>query len=122
MAFKSKAENGGVIDENINTKGRIKSNRERSRRSIREQELINLLRKIKPHLTESITTAATIMKNKDASHMNQLKAATILLNAYKEIVNDVYDGVDKDEEGTEVQPTAPVFSLTVIKPEEKDKE
>ena len=113
MAFKSREENGGEIDENINTKGRIKT-KQRSRRSIREQELLTLLRKIKPHLTESIKVAAGIMKNEEASHMNQLKAATILLNAYKELVNDVYDGVDKDDEGTEVQPAAPVFSLTVL--------
>ena len=40
-------------------------------------------------------TAADIMKNKEATHQNQLKAAVILLNAYRELVIDPY-GKDVD--------------------------
>jgi hypothetical protein len=113
MVFKRKSELNGEIDPNINTKGKIKPNREKSRREIKNQELLSLLRKIKPHLSESIMTAATIMKNKEAGAANQLKAAVILLNAYKELVGDVYSG-DDDEMGEEVQPSVPQFSLTML--------
>lgn len=119
MAFRSKKELNGALDPNINMAGRIKGNKEKSRREIREQELLSLLRKIKPHLSESIMTAATIMKNKEAGPGNQLKAAVILLNAYKELVNDAYNGEDKEEEGTEVQPNQPAFSLHVIPQKEE---
>lgn len=119
MAFKSKKELNGALDPNINMQGRIKPNREKSRREIKEGELLSLIRKIKPHLSESIMTAATIMKNKEASHQSQLKAAVILLNAYKELVNDVYSGGDEEAEGTEVQPNTPAFSLRVLEDKEE---
>ena len=121
MVFKKKAETG-EIDPRINTAGRIKSDKVVTKRSIRDRELLGLLRKIKPHLSESIMTAASIMKNKEASHMNQLRAATVLLQAYRELVNDAYNGEDPEEEGTEVQPNTPIFSLRMInndKPEQK---
>ena len=115
MVFKARKDNNGQLDENINTKGKIKPNREKSRREIRDQSLLSLLRKVSPHLSESIMTAATIMKNKEAAHANQLKAAVILLNAYKELVNELYTGGDEDAEGTEIQPNSgPVFSLRMV--------
>ncbi len=120
MVFKKKSELNGQIDPNINTKGSIKPNREKSRREIKNQELLSLLRKIKPHLSESIMTAATIMKNKEAGAANQLKAAVILLNAYKELVGDAYSG-DDDGAGEEVQPNTPVFSLKIVGNETEQK-
>jgi len=114
MVFKARKDNDGKVDENINKAGRIKGNAEKSRREIRDQSLLSLLRKISPHLSESIMTAATIMKNKEAAHANQLKAAVILLNAYKELVNEVYAGGDEEEIGTEIQPNGPVFSLRIV--------
>lgn len=85
-------------------------------RDLKERELIMLLRKIKPHVAEAITAAAKIMKNSEASHQNQLKAATILLDNYRRLTLDVYDGQDADEtEGTEIQQhNAPLFSLKVV--------
>jgi hypothetical protein len=115
MVFKKKEELGGKVDPNINNKGRIKGIKDKSRREIKDQELLSLLRKIKPHLSESIMVAASIMKNKEAAHANQLKAAVILLGAYRELVKDAYSGGDEEETGTEVQEQNPVFSLTVIK-------
>lgn len=122
MVFKARKDNNGQIDENINTKGSIKPNREKSRREIRQSELLSLIRKVKPHLSESIMTAATIMRNSEAAHANQLKAAVILLNAYKELVNDLYAGGDEDETGTEIQPNTPSFSLHVIPQKEKEED
>jgi hypothetical protein len=85
-------------------------------RSLKERELITLLRKIKPQIADAIITAAAIMKNDEASHQNQLKAATILLDNYRRLVLDVYDGEEvADKEGTEIQQqNAPVFSLKVV--------
>ena len=113
MAFRSRKELNGQVDPNINQQGRIKGIKDKTRREIRSQEFLSLLRKIKPHLSESIMTAATIMKNKDAGAANQLKAAVILLNAYRELVGDAYSGED-DGTAEEVQPNQPVFSLKMI--------
>ena len=116
MVFRATAENGGVVDPAINKLGRIRGVKEKSRREIRTAELLGLIRRVRPHLSESIMTAATIMRNKESGAGNQLKAAVILLNAYKELVNDLYAGGDEDEEGVEVQSNTPSFSLHVLPP------
>ena len=88
-------------------------------RDLKERELIMLLRKIKPHVAEAIVQAANIMKNQEASHQNQLKAATILLDNYRKLTLDMYDGEDAaDEAGIEVQQqNAALFSLRVVNEE-----
>jgi Family of unknown function (DUF5681) len=88
-------------------------------RELKERELVMLLRKIKPHVAEAIMQAANIMKNEEASHQNQLKAATILLDNYRRLTLDMYDGEEQaDEAGTEVQQNnAAVFSLKVVNEE-----
>ena len=105
-------------DPRINRAGRPPNDPDKvkTKREIRETELLYLLRKIKPHLSDSISTAAKIMKNDNVSETNRLKAAVILLDAYKELVNDVYNGEDQEDEGTEVQPqnNQAVFSLKMI--------
>ena len=121
MVFRATAENGGVVDPAINRLGRIRGVKEKSRRELKSLELLSLVRKIKPHLSDSIMTAATIMRNKESGAANQLKAAVILLNAYKELIGDLYDG-DDEEEGIEIQSNTPVFSLRMLpadKPEDK---
>jgi len=114
MVFRATADNGGVVDPAINKMGRIRGVKEKSRRELKAIEMLSLVRKIKPHLSDSIMTAASIMRNKEAAHANQLKAAVILLNAYKELIGDLYDG-DDEEEGQEIQPNqGPIFSLRMI--------
>jgi hypothetical protein len=85
-------------------------------RELKERELVMLLRKVKPHVAEAIIQAANIMKNQEASHQNQLKAATILLDNYRRLTLDLYDGEEKaDDAGVEVQQNnAPVFSLKMV--------
>lgn len=84
-------------------------------RELRERELMMLLRKIRPHVATAVQQAAKIMQNEEASHMNQLKAAVVLIDAYRKLTLDVYDGEDADAEGTEVQQqNASVFSLKVL--------
>lgn len=88
-------------------------------RELKERELVMLLRKIKPHVAEAIMQAANIMKNEEASHQNQLKAATILLDNYRRLTLDMYDGEEQaDDAGVEVQQNnAAVFSLKVVNEE-----
>lgn len=116
QGFRKTEDNGGVRDPNIRTGPR--ETKKLTKRAIKERELLSILRKVKPHLSDAIMTAATIMHNKDASHVNQLKAAVILLDAYRELTNDIYSGkdVDENEEGQEVQPQnqGAVVSFKVI--------
>ena len=115
MVFKARSENNGQLDPNINTKGQFKKPERMTNRQIKERELLSLLRKIKPHVAEAIMKAADVMKNDEASHQNQLKAAVILLDNYKNLVGDLYDKEHEDEEGTEIQQgNNPVFSLKVV--------
>ena len=101
-----------------NPKGRPKredSLNKTSNRELKNRELLMLLRKIKPHVADAIMQSAKIMKNADAAHASQLKAASILLEHYRRLTLDLYDGADPDEEGEEIQQqNAPVFSLRVL--------
>ena len=104
-----------------NLKGRPKRDNllgKPTNRELKERELVMLLRKIKPHVAEAIMQAANIMKNEEASHQNQLKAATILLDNYRRLTLDLYDGDEEklEQEGTEVQQnnSGPVFSLKIV--------
>lgn len=119
MVFKARKDNNGEVDENINRSGRIKGSAEMSRRALKDRELISLLRKIKPHMAESIMTAAKIMKSDVAADANKLKASALLISVYKELLKDAYDG-DEEAEGTEIQSNAPTFSLHVIPQVQKE--
>lgn len=105
-------------DENINRRGRPKKGetKKATNRELKEQELMLLLRKIKPHVADAIMAAAKIMKNDQASHQNQLRAALILIDHYRKLSLDMYgDQALEDEEGTEVQPQqAAILSLKVV--------
>lgn len=112
-------------DPRINRKGRIDKKevveeRVPTNRSERERELSMLLRKLKPHVADAVMTAAKIMKNESAVEHNRLRAATILLEAYRTLTLDVYnpkndqfdeETPDVDADGNDV---SPVFSLKVV--------
>lgn len=109
-------------DPRINRKGRIDKKevveeKVSTNRSERERELSMLLRKLKPHVADAVMTAAKIMKNEAAVEHNRLRAATILLEAYRTLTLDVYNPKndqfdDQGEDGSE--DTAPTFSLKVV--------
>jgi len=105
----------------INKKGRpvAPKGEKPTNRELRERELLMLLRKIKPHVADSVMQAAKIMKNEEASHANVLKACTILMDAYRRLTLDLYEGEDPEAEGTEIQEqnNAPAFSLHMLKTE-----
>lgn len=120
MVFKARVD--GQVDPNINVAGRPKGTGEvLTNRKIREKELLNLLRKLKPHVAASISTAANIMGSKDASDQNKLKASVVILKAYTELVGDVYgEDAETDEETVEeVQPQQGAQVSFFYKPEEK---
>lgn len=108
----------GEVDSRINRNGRPKKVDlldKKTNRELKEKELLMLLRKIKPHVSEAIIQAARIMKNEEASHQNQLKAATVLLDNYRKLTLDLYDGENSEDEGTAVQEdNSPVFSLKIV--------
>ena len=117
MAFKKSV--NGVIDPNINANGRpSREEKKLTNRELREREFMSLLRKLKPLVAQSIATAVKIMGNEEASHQNQLKAATIILAEFKSSLEHVYDAAYDADEGIEAQPTgpkAPIFSLTMVR-------
>lgn len=118
MAFKSKRELNGELDPSINVKGRpVGGDKPLTNRQIRERDFLSFLRKIKPHVAEAINAAVKIMGNTQASDANKLKAATIILQEYKDALGKVYDKDYDESEGIEAQPVnkAPVFSLTMVK-------
>jgi hypothetical protein len=111
----------GQVDPNINVAGRPKGTGEvLTNRKIKEKELLNLLRKLKPHVAASINTAATIMGSKDASDQNKLKASVVILKAYTDLVGEVYgENAESDEDNVdEVQPQGAQVHF-FYKPEEK---
>jgi hypothetical protein len=93
-----------------------KEKKKPTRREIREKDLISLLRKFRPHVSEAILTASKVMKNPMSSETGKLKAAVIILDNYKELVDTVYNGEDSDEQGEEIQETknSAVLSLRVV--------
>ena len=114
----------GEVDSRINRNGRPKKVDlldKKTNRELKEKELLMLLRKIKPHVSEAIIQAARIMKNEEASHQNQLKAATVLLDNYRKLTLDLYDGENQDDEGTAVQEdNSPIFSLKIVGQDEEE--
>lgn len=123
MPFVSREALGGELDKNINDQGRIKGSKKMTNRELREREFMSLLRKLKPLVAESIQTAAKIMKNEEATDQNKLKAAVIILDNFKTVVGDVYNGKYDEDEGDEIQqPAAPTFRLTVVGADETNEE
>ena len=116
--FKKTIENGGVIDYKINVKGRP-TYKGLTNKEIREKEFLLLLRKLKPHISSAIGTAVKIMQNENSSESNRLKAASLLLQNYKEIMKDAYNPDYDQQEAEEInQESVPVFSLKMINTED----
>ena len=123
MGFKSRSENNGLLDPNISTKGRPREDRKLTKRELLEKEQMAILRKLKPHLSQAILVASKIMNDPKAAEAPRLKACTIILDNYKELIGGVYEG--EDDDGEEIQPNQPktVFSLHMLpdpKEERKD--
>lgn len=109
MVFKATKDNGGVKDPSIGP-GRPKNSDKKepvTRRSIRDKELLQLVRKLKPNIAAAIKSAVDIMGDAESTDTNKLKAAAFLFVQYKELLKDLYEGEedpDKDAAPEEVQP------------------
>lgn len=95
-----------------------------TRRQMKDKELLSLLMKVKPHIADSIMAAANIMRNEKAQEANRLRAATILLQQYKELIDDLYNGKEEVEEESDDGNFggSAIFSLKVVNNEETPKE
>lgn len=123
MAFK-KTEELGMVDPNINTKGRRKfvEMPKRTNREIRQSELIKLIRKLAPYMTKSIQVPVKILDLETATDQNKLRASALLLQSYRQLLLDVYHKDYDTDAGEELQEkNQPVFSLKVINNENDEK-
>lgn len=113
-----------------NTAGRPKEEDRKkvTRRSLRDKELMQLARKLRPHQSAAIMEAVRIMGNKEATDANKLKAVAFLSDTYRKLITEIYEGEPEEDTGNdpaEIQPQtpAPLFSLRMISgPEDKSKE
>ncbi len=106
-----------------NTNGRPKmlTLPKRTNREIRQDELLNLLRKFKPLMTKSVQTAYKIMEDSEASDQNKLKASALLIQTYRQLLLDTFDYRYDEEKADEVQEqNVPVFSLKMINTEDAE--
>jgi len=111
--------------EAINTLGRppkLRHLEKKTNRQIREQELLSLTRKLKPHVTKAIQAAVKIIDNPEANDANKLKASALLIQTYRQLLLDVFDKAYDSDEGTEVNENAPIFSLRVLDEKKEDGE
>jgi len=92
----------------------------KSNRKLREKALLELARKVKPHTGKAIVTAMNIMENDKSSEAGRLKAAALLIQTYKSLINELYDYRYDEEIAEEMQETdkAPVFSLKMVNKDE----
>lgn len=116
MVFKKRAELG-ERDPNIydvDRDGPRSRGKPRTRREQYQGELLTLLRKFKPHNSDAIKTAVKIMENAEATDSNKLRASALIIQTYRDLLKDLYNGVDMEETAEEIQDTRPTFSLRVI--------
>ncbi len=104
-----------------NTAGRPKEEDRKkvTRRSLRDKELMQLARKLRPHQSAAIMEAVRIMGNKEATDANKLKAVAFLSDTYRKLITEIYEGEPEDdssgktEEPTEIQPQVQVEASPV---------
>lgn len=109
MGFKSGAEWNG------NAKGRVPK---KTRENIGKDELELILRRLKPLSRVALTKLGVILE--DGSETTKLKAITLILSEYKDLVEELYINSDDDSEAEDIKPAvvAPLISL-VRKEEDK---
>jgi hypothetical protein len=114
MTFLKRSENEGLVDPKIYNRSKS-SEKKLTKRELLEKEQMAILRKLRPHLSSAIVVAAKIMNDPKAAEAPRLKACTIILDNYKQLVGEVYEG-SEDDEGEEVQPNQPktLFSLHML--------
>lgn len=114
-----------------NTKGRPKNDdnvekKKVSRREARSKELLQLARKLRPHVSGAIGEAVKILHKEGVADTTRIKTVAWIVGEYHKLIEDIYEGEDTDEDAPEMQPQVdnrPVFSLRVLEnPSELQKE
>lgn len=91
----------------------------KTNREIRTRSMLQLLRKFSPHQSKAIMAAVKIMDNAEASDQNKLKASALIIQTYRELLNEVYSKDYDDNQGEEIQDNSPIFSLRMLGTDEK---
>jgi hypothetical protein len=113
-------------DKNINREGRIEGKQKFTAKELKQKEVMSLLRKLKPLMSKSVNTAAKIIDSEGATESGKLRAATVLLGFYKDLLKEAYDhdikleDVISDPQEIDTSKNAPVFSLTMLKQDSKE--
>lgn len=103
------------VSGNPNGRPKTLDKDKRTNKEIRQDLLMQLVRKLKPYQTKAVQTAVNILNSEDASESGKLRASAMILTLYKDLVKDIYDRNYDTEENEEIQENnAPVFSLKVI--------
>ena len=101
-----------------NTAGRPKVLKEDkpTNRSLRNDAFLRMVRQFKPLQAKALAAAVGIIDNKEAQDANKLKAASLIIATYKELLKDLYDYRYDDQEAEPMQEenNKPIFSLTMI--------
>ena len=105
-----------------NDKGRPKKDEDEkvTRRSVKDKELLALMRKFRPHVSSAVMTAVGIMQDESSADQNRLKASALIIKTYNDLILQAYEGEDEEGEVVqEVQPQVPVdkgpvFSLRML--------
>lgn len=123
MVFKARTETG-ELDPNINKLGRPKDARKPTKRELKDRELTILVRKLKPHLAESVNVVSDMLRGDKVSDTNKLKASALIIAEYQKLVKEIYsndveyvEGVAEEEEDVPQGHVAPVFSLKIVNDE-----
>ena len=91
----------------------------KTNREIRTRTMLQLLRKFSPHQSKAIMAAVKIMENEQAADANKLKASALIIQTYRELLNEVYSKDYDDNQGEEIQDNSPIFSLRMLGTDEK---
>lgn len=105
-----------------NNNGRPKKDEDEkvTRRSVKDKELLALMRKFRPHVSTAVMTAVGIMQDESSADQNRLKASALIIKTYNDLIIQTYEGEDEEGEVVqEVQPqipvdTRPIFSLRML--------
>jgi hypothetical protein len=106
-----------VKGQSGNPKGRprVLDKGKKTNKALRQDELLGMVRKLKPHLTKSVQAAVGILEDREASEGGKLRASAMILSLYKELLKDLYSQEYDEEEGKEVQEkSGPVLSLKMV--------
>lgn len=123
MPFKKTSENGGKRDPNISTKGRPSgpdSLKMKNKNDLGEEELIRILRGLKPLTKKSIAKLGVILE--DGSEQAKMRAIIFILDKYKDLVDQLYINAEEEDEvdKNEIE-SAPVFSLKMVGDDKEEK-